>query len=84
MYTHFKPLELKQEDSKFKRTIQSAHFKRSAKAMLIGAAASFLFFYFTEGRLMEIIPAKEILKSLAIGGFFGFFITNSPCARGRC
>ena len=44
----------------------------------------FLFFYFTEGRLMESIPGKEIVKSLLIGGFFGFFITNSPCARGRC
>jgi hypothetical protein len=80
----FKPLELKQEDSRIKRTVNSAHFKKSAIAILVGTIAGFLFFYFTEGRLMESIPAGEILKSMAVGGFFGFFFTNSPCARGRC
>jgi hypothetical protein len=30
------------------------------------------------------MPANDFINSLLIGGFFGFFITNSPCARGRC
>jgi hypothetical protein len=49
-----------------------------------GAVIGLLYFYFTEGQHMEIISSGEILKSMAIGGFFGFFITNSPCARGKC
>ena len=81
---HFKQLELKKDGHWLKRTINTSHFKRTMKAILIGAAIGFTFFYLTEGRLMDSIPTREILKSLAIGGFFGFFLTNSPCARGRC
>ncbi len=80
----FKQLELTQEENWFKRTIQSPHTKKTLRAIVIGAAVGFAFFYITEGRLMESIPTREILKSLAVGGFFGFFLTNSPCARGRC
>lgn len=80
----FKQLELKREESWFKRTIQSAHARRSLMAVAIGAIAGFSFFYFTEGRLMESMPVWDVAKSFLIGGFFGFFITNSPCARGRC
>ena len=80
----FKQLELEQDKSWFKRTISAPHTKRTLKAIAIGAAVGFTFFYMTEGRLMESIPGREIIKSLLIGGFFGFFLTNSPCARGRC
>jgi hypothetical protein len=83
-YMQFKQLELKSEDSRLKRTLNSAHFKRTLIAVAIGALIGFSFFYFTEGRLMESIPGIEILKSMGIGAFFGLFMTNSPCARGRC
>jgi len=80
----FKQLDLKPQENWITRTIHSPRFKTTITAMLVGAVLGFLFFYFTEGRLMESMPGKEIVKSLLIGGFFGFFITNSPCARGRC
>ena len=80
----FKQLELKPEGTWVKRTIHSPRFKTSVFAILLGAGIGFGFFFFTEGRFMESIPANDIFKSLVIGGFFGFFITNSPCARGRC
>ena len=80
----FKPLELKSQGSWVKRTINSVRFKTTVVAILIGAAVGFAVFYLTEGRLMESIPTNDIFKSLLIGGFFGFFFTNSPCARGRC
>lgn len=80
----FKQLDIKPQGSWISRTVQSPRFKTTLTAILIGALFGFLFFYLTEGRLMESIPAGEIVKSLLIGGFFGFFITNSPCARGRC
>jgi len=80
----FKQLDLKPQGSRISRIVHSPRFKTTVTAILIGAILGFLFFYFTEGRLMESIPANEIVKSLLIGGFFGFFITNSPCARGRC
>jgi len=80
----FKELDLKPQGSWVKRTLHSAHFRKTLIALGIGAALGFTFFYVTEGRLMQSIPGVEILKSLAIGAFFGFFVTNSPCARGSC
>jgi RsiW-degrading membrane proteinase PrsW (M82 family) len=80
----FKPLELKQEDSWLKRQLQTPHTRRSLTAIGIGAIIGFLLFYFTEGRMMESMAGWDVAKSFLIGGFFGFFITNSPCARGRC
>ncbi|MEJ2596511.1 MAG: hypothetical protein P8100_15605 [bacterium] len=80
----FKPLELNSKEGKYKRLLKTPHVRRSALAILAGAIIGFALFYFTEGRSMESIPAGDIFKSILIGGFFGFFITNSPCARGRC
>lgn len=80
----FKKLEIEQEGNWFYRFITSSRTRKTLLAIAIGALAGFLFFYFTEGRSAEIITTAEVLKSLAIGGFIGFFITNSPCARGRC
>ena len=80
----FKKLELEPEAGKIKRLINSPHIKRTVLFTVIGAVAGFVYFYLTEGKHMEIITSGDVLKSMLIGGFFGFFITNSPCARGRC
>ena len=79
----FKKLEIEQERG-LKRILRSQHLRRSLFAILIGALAGFAYFYFTEGKHMEVLQAADILKSMGLGAFFGFFITNSPCARGRC
>jgi RsiW-degrading membrane proteinase PrsW (M82 family) len=79
-----KPLDIKPKGNWFIRITHTPRFKATVTAIIIGAILGFLFFYFTEGRLMESMPGMDIAKSLLIGGFFGFFITNSPCARGRC
>lgn len=80
----FKKLEIEQKGSWFSRLITSSRTRKTLLAIALGALAGFLYFYITEGRSAEIITASEVLKSLGIGGFLGFFITNSPCARGRC
>jgi RsiW-degrading membrane proteinase PrsW (M82 family) len=80
----FKQLDIKPQGSWIRRKVQSSRFKTTIIAIVVGALIGFLFFYLTEGRLMEHIPFGEVIKSLLIGGFFGLFITNSPCARGRC
>ncbi len=80
----FKQLEIKPEESRIKRTLSSYHFRKSVIAIIIGAVIGFGFYYFTEGKLLESMPGKDIINRMLIGGFFGFFFTNSPCARGRC
>ena len=80
----FKKLEIKEEGNFFKRLVKSPHVRRTIIYAILGGLGGFLFFYFTEGVNMETIPGSDIFKSISIGVFFGIFITNSPCARGRC
>lgn len=83
-YMEFKKLEIREEGSFIRRLLKSGHFRRTIIIALIGGIAGFLFFFFTEGIRMDSIPASDIFKSIALGVVFGIFITNSPCARGRC
>ena len=80
----FEKLELEPDGSWLKRKISNPHFKKTLIYTLGGAVAGFAFFYFTEGVFMDKMPTKDILQSILIGALFGLFITNSPCARGRC
>jgi len=80
----FKQLELKQDGSPIRRMLHSKHLKKTVLAVLIGAGVGFLYFYLTEGKNMTEITSGDIWSSVLIGGFLGFFVTNSPCARGRC
>ncbi len=80
----FKKLELQEDKKSFISKLQSPHLKKTLIAIGIGAIAGFGFFYLSEGQHMEQIVFNDVLKSTLIGGFFGFFITNSPCARNKC
>jgi hypothetical protein len=80
----FKKLEINPEESWLKRTILSQHGKKTIIYILLGAVAGFVLFFVTQEKQLAEITAGEIVKSVAMGGFFGFFITNSPCARNRC
>ena len=80
----FKKLELEPESNWFKRTIRSKHTKKSIIYIVIGALAGFLYFFLTEGKNMDTIQVGDFIKSMLFGGFFGFFITNSSCARNKC
>ncbi len=80
----FKKLEIKEEGNWIQRKIKNPHTRKTLLYILLGAVAGFLFYYFTEGINMDAMPRGEIVQSILVGAFFGFFITNSPCARGRC
>ena len=80
----FKKLEIEQDTGWFKKTIKNKHTIRTIIFIVAGALAGLLYFYFTEGKHLDLITSRDILKSILIGGFFGFFITNSPCARNKC
>lgn len=80
----FKKLKIKKESNWFRRTIKNKHTIRSIIFIIIGAIAGVLYFYFIEEKHFNNITTGELLKSMFIGGFFGFFITNSPCARNKC
>lgn len=80
----FEKLKIEQEGTWIKRKLANPHFRKSIISILIGALAGFAFFFLTEGMFMDKMPSKDIFQSIIIGAFLGYFITNSPCARGRC
>ena len=84
MRFQFEELKLEQEGSVVKRFFAKPQTKKTLIAIGVGAIGGFLYFYFSEGKHMAQLEVPLIIKSMLIGGFFGFFVTNSPCARGRC
>lgn len=80
----FKPLQLQQEKNIWKRIYKSRQVRRTFLYMIVGAAISFAISFVGEGMQLASMSSNEIFQSIIIGAFMGFFITNSPCARGKC
>jgi hypothetical protein len=80
----FKKLELQSESKGIRSILQSQHFRKTVISIFIGAIAGFGFFYLSEGNSMDAMVFQDYGRSILIGGFLGFFITNSPCARNHC
>jgi hypothetical protein len=79
-----KKLEIGPEDKGIKKLLKSKQLRITLSGIVLGASAGFAIFYLTEGMHMDSLSSADILQSLAFGGLFGLFITNSPCARNRC
>ena len=80
----FKQLEIKQEENWVKRLLNSKQFRKSVIYILIGSVLGLLFTYVSAEMQISNINTKDILTNIFFGGFIGFFITNSPCARNKC
>ena len=80
----FKQLEIGQEENWFKRIFNSKQFRKSVIYILIGFVLGLLFTYVSAGMQISNINTKDIVTNIFFGGFIGFFITNSPCARNQC
>ena len=80
----FKKLEIKSEENWLRRTIWTAHGKKTMLYIFLGAMAGFIIFLLTEDKQLANLNWSEVWPNIAMGAFFGFFITNSPCARNKC
>ncbi|OFX88166.1 MAG: hypothetical protein A2W99_10515 [Bacteroidetes bacterium GWF2_33_16] len=80
----FKQLEITPEGNWFKRLYYSQQVRKSVIYILIGAVLGLVFTYFAEGMQINNMNSKDIISNVFFGAFFGFFITNSPCARNKC
>ncbi|MDH5608103.1 MAG: hypothetical protein OEY56_01375 [Cyclobacteriaceae bacterium] len=77
----FEPPKLGPKGNRLKREQAWRHVRKTLLYMLAGALISLSYSYLSGSSLES---SKEIGESLIMGAFFGFFITNSPCSRGRC
>jgi hypothetical protein len=84
MAFNIKPLEIQQEKNIWKRIWHSKQVRKTFIYMFFGAIFSVAISFFSEGMSFESVPGNEIFHSAMIGAFIGIFITNSPCARGKC
>ncbi|NOQ23800.1 MAG: hypothetical protein GQ564_00420 [Bacteroidales bacterium] len=80
----FKKLEIKQEASWLKRLFSSDHLKKTAIYSIIGALVGYILFYLGQAEIVRELWNDEALKNMLIGIGFAIFLTNSPCAKGRC
>ncbi|MCE4563218.1 hypothetical protein INQ51_02745 [Maribellus sp. CM-23] len=80
----FKKLEIKEEGNWIQRKLRNPHFRKTLIYMAVGAVGGFIFYYVSEGMSRDVMPMGDIIQSIGVGAFLGFFVTNSPCARGRC
>ena len=79
----FEPVKLGPKAKKEKKKQAWKHVGKTLLYMAGGALISLTYLHFTEGPIFEI-HQDEISNAAFIGAFIGFFITNSPCAKGRC
>ena len=80
----FKQLDIKPEGSWFQRTFLTPHAKKSLIYVLIGLVAGPVLMLLTNDKSFSEFSSGEFFQSMLLGGFFGFFMTNSPCARNKC
>lgn len=80
----FKKLEIQPEGSWVKRTLLSQHGKKTLLYIGLGAVAGLMLYFLSKENPTSNISIGELAQNMFFGGFFGFFITNSPCARGKC
>ncbi len=80
----FKKLEIQHKESWVKRKLLNPHVKRTLVLAAIGAIAAYAIFYFSQGAGTKAFWNEDAFNHVLMGLGLGVFITNSPCARGRC
>ena len=80
----FKQLDIKPEGSWLIRNFWSKHSRKTYIYITLGAVAGIILYLLEGDRQFANISFNEIIPNILMGGFFGFFITNSPCPRNKC
>lgn len=67
-----------------KEFLKSWNFWKPFLAIVIGAIGGFLYYHFVGCASGTCAITSNPYMSVIMGGFFGYFIVNSPCASGKC
>jgi hypothetical protein len=57
------------------------YFWKPFLGVVVGLLAGFMYFYFVECKTVPCVITNDAYSSVLFGGFLGFFLTGSPCAR---
>lgn len=80
----FKKLDIKPQGSWIKRMLQSKHVQKTILYTVGGSVVGLLVYYFTDAQTISGMELNEVINHVIVGGLFGLFVTNSPCARNKC
>lgn len=67
-----------------KQFFKSWFFWKPFLGIILGGTAGFLYYYFVGCASGTCPITSNPYISVIWGGFFGFFLVNSPCSRGKC
>lgn len=84
MSFEFEPVKVGPKASEYKRQEKWRHIRKTVMYMLVGIFISIGAHYLMEGWTLDTLLSDEVNNAIFTGAFVGFFLTNSPCARGRC
>lgn len=76
----FKKPEIVRERSWLERTF----FSKTMLFVVVGAALTSTYYYFTEWQDYSIITYKDMIEGVSVGALVGYFMANSPCANNKC
>ncbi len=76
--------ELKSKMAGIREFFSSRQFWKPFLAVIIGGVLGFAYYYFVGCQSGSCAITSNPWKSTMMGGFLGFFLTNSPCAKGKC
>jgi len=57
------------------------YFWKPFLGVAVGIMAGLVYFYFVECKVNPCVLTNDAYSSMLFGGFLGFFVTTSPCAR---
>jgi hypothetical protein len=57
------------------------YFWKPFLGVVIGLLAGLMYFYIVECKTVPCVITNDAISSILFGGFLGFFVTGSPCAR---
>ena len=77
-------MEIKPRSETLKENLKTWKFWRPFLSVLIGAIAGFSYYHFVGCSSGTCAITSSPYMSTIWGGAMGYFLVNSPCARGRC
>lgn len=67
-----------------KEFFRSWYFWKPFLAVFTGGILGFLYYFFVGCSTGTCAITSNPYSSIMMGGFMGYFLVNSPCARGNC
>lgn len=72
------------KNSSLKQQLTTWRFWRPVLSVVVGGVGGYLYYHFVGCQSGSCAITSSPVMSTLWGGMMGFFLMNSPCARGKC